>query len=44
MEDKELRETLVKNARPYVESHFSWEVLGKGFEAACRQVVRGRTH
>ena len=42
LRDAKLRGTLVKNARPYVKSHFSWEVLGKRFEAACGEMVRGR--
>ncbi|EAZ94194.1 Glycosyl transferase, group 1 [Crocosphaera chwakensis CCY0110] len=31
-EDKKLRQTLSKNARYYVENHFTWESLGKEYE------------
>ena len=38
--DSSLRSTLARNAREYVERHFSWEVIGKDLEAAYSDLDR----
>ncbi len=42
--DSELRQRLVRQARPLVEERFSWDVLGHRFEAACREAARKAIH